>query len=510
MIALAIGVLMIFAVPKWFQHTSLFTRLYDTGIYHNLVWNIANGNGFWSNVLDRNHLGEHVSPIVAGFAPLYWMVPDARWLLVAQGLALGATVLLAGYFASVMARDLGRSPRRWLVAVAMLMAALYRPFLGAYGFEFQPINLGMPMVLAGLIALATRRWWLLAATVLLLMTTRESAALTLVGLGLVAALRFRQYKVSAVLMVAAGVFAVVGMQVIMPMFRGDVDWGHNSRVGPLLDWGTKWVYVFSLVAWLGFMPLLGWRVAISALPGAALNLMVHYQPQYSMNFHYDAQLGVFLVAGGVEGLVRLAPRIEAVAGWLGGAWSRRRQQWAVAGSIATLGLGTFLLVRPVLPEQGLVARMWTGRVFYPGERRRAIIEAIAQLRPLPGELMVMGPHTGPQFAGRDGITPILTQYEEYDIEIRPGLWVWSSVDCPLWLRERMQTGPEFEVIYESEHVLKARVHPPAAAPPNSEPVREPDLTNVSHHRDRSSRSVYVPVEESWSNVSRVALPYELN
>src|SRR5262249_10223 len=63
----------------------------DNGIYSNLVWNLVNGNWFYSGVLNRNHLGEHFSPIIVVFAPFFIVHPSPVWLLGAQGLAVGTT-----------------------------------------------------------------------------------------------------------------------------------------------------------------------------------------------------------------------------------------------------------------------------------------------------------------------------------------------------------------------------------------------------------------------------------
>lgn len=55
--------------------------VFDIGIYSNLAYNLAHGAPFWSSILQKNHLGEHFSPIMAAFAPLYRLVPGVHWLL---------------------------------------------------------------------------------------------------------------------------------------------------------------------------------------------------------------------------------------------------------------------------------------------------------------------------------------------------------------------------------------------------------------------------------------------
>ncbi|MEM6749811.1 MAG: DUF2079 domain-containing protein, partial [Planctomycetota bacterium] len=391
----AAGILAAFAVPKWFQHASMFSHIYDTGIYDNLVANLATGRGYWSSILERHHLGEHFSPIVLAFVPLYWAWPDARWLLVAQGIGQAIAVLLAGRYAVALCRQRGAAAPAWLIATAIALAFFYRPWLGAYAFEFQPINLGMPMTMAALVALAERRWRWFVAMCLLLATTRESAALTVAGLGVVAWLQQRRPRLAAGLVASSCVLAAFTMLVVMPAFRDQAAWAHVDRIAPWDHWDDKALYLFSLVAWLLFLPLLGWRVAAGALPGVALNLSVH-AGQYSMNCHYDSQLGAFLVAGGVLGLVRLAPKLDAIASRATRAWKPAARRLAVAGAFALLAAGLALRVHAVLPKHHLIGRLVTGELLFPAPERRHIQAALADLPVDPGETLVMGFYAGAQ------------------------------------------------------------------------------------------------------------------
>ena len=81
-------------IAKLLQYARFDINNFDTGIYHNLVCNINSGLGFYSSVLNRNHLGEHFSPIILFFSPLYQIYPTPLWLLGFQGLAIGVTYFL--------------------------------------------------------------------------------------------------------------------------------------------------------------------------------------------------------------------------------------------------------------------------------------------------------------------------------------------------------------------------------------------------------------------------------
>ena len=79
------GLFLIVWSIKYFHMYAIFDlRTFDAGIYGNIVFNTAKGDLFYSSVLEKNHLGEHFSPIMSFFAPFYWIKPDIRWLLIIQ------------------------------------------------------------------------------------------------------------------------------------------------------------------------------------------------------------------------------------------------------------------------------------------------------------------------------------------------------------------------------------------------------------------------------------------
>ena len=73
------------------QHRAFWTGRFDVGNLVQAVWSTANGDflsvtGLTGKQISR--LGAHFDPIVAAFAPLWWLWPDPALLLVTQGLAV--------------------------------------------------------------------------------------------------------------------------------------------------------------------------------------------------------------------------------------------------------------------------------------------------------------------------------------------------------------------------------------------------------------------------------------
>ena len=322
-----------FVLPKIFMHESGNTADLDTGIYSNLAWGLVNGQGWYGSVLGRNNMGEHFSPIIALLSPFYLAWPTAHVLMVAQGLAAAAAVALVLWLLDRFMVDRGVAARavplvayRWRAGACGLMlfvALLYRPMLAAWSFQFQPIVLGMPLVVAAIAAMhlgrdrrrdgrpgARRADVWLAVWVALLLTTRESAVLSVLGLGLYAGLVLRRWRLMLLLAAAAGVAAVFIFKVSMPYFReAGADWNHARRLGWDADWEGKRAYLQVLVLGAALLPLIGRRAlatTLAAVPGVLLNVAVDYEWQYALTAHYDAQTSAFLLVAAAHGLAAVA------------------------------------------------------------------------------------------------------------------------------------------------------------------------------------------------------------
>jgi uncharacterized membrane protein len=89
-----IGCIVLFSVGM-VRHLSFHSKAWDLAIFDQVIWNLANGNG-WEcsvrNVLDLR--GDHFEPILYLFVPLYKIIPHVGWLLGVQALALVGTGVL--------------------------------------------------------------------------------------------------------------------------------------------------------------------------------------------------------------------------------------------------------------------------------------------------------------------------------------------------------------------------------------------------------------------------------
>ena len=396
----AAAVLALYVVPKLLMHAGGFTADLDTGNYSHLAWAIGHGRGFASSVLGRHHLGEHFSPIMALFAPIYLVWASAYVLMVAQGAAVALAVVLVQAWlgrrlesAGLTADRIGRGAAGWRFgagAVVLVLSVSYPALTAAWQTQFQPIVLGMPMVVASMWLMhgrvggggiddgierpaSGRRTVALALVVALLLTTRESAPLAVAGLAIYAGVGLGRWRLALALGVVAGAWAGVVMGVLMPWFRAGADWRHAAYFGPLRQWDGsdgKLFYLLVLVGGLGFLPVMGRRAtaaALGAVPGVCLNLATDRPSQFGFANHYDAQNVGFLLVAAMWGAVWLTPRLAALP-------SPRRfvVGGVVAAGVVAAGVALHDIAGTQTPFEA-AARWW------PTPARRATVAAAARV-----------------------------------------------------------------------------------------------------------------------------------
>jgi uncharacterized membrane protein len=334
---------------KLAQYYSFRISDWDTGIYSNVLWNLVNGNGFYSDVLNRNHLGVHFSPIIVVFAPFFIIYPSPVWLLAAQGLAVGTTYVLLYFVAIKIFRDAKTRFAKPLALVFAIWAFLYRPLTSALLFEFHPSTLATPLLAAAILALlhsCDRGLWLLVAVLLL---SKENAPLAVLGLGCYAGLVLFRPRLGMALGTVAAASAALIMGVVMPLFRSD-DWVHYSRLGPFAEWQEKSAYLLALVKALAYLPLASWRSLMCAVPLVGLNLSVAFAPQFSTRFHYDDFASVFLLVAAMHGAVVVLRVVDSAF-----------KGWRAIAAYIFMALVALLLMEPVTRSAiSSLQRSWFG------------------------------------------------------------------------------------------------------------------------------------------------------
>ena len=308
------------------RHLAFNTGRFDLGNMVQAVWSTSHGDLLSVTSLrgpQISRLGAHFDPILAAFAPLWWLWPDPSLLLVVQvvAVALGAVPV------HLLARKHLGSERAGVgFALAYL---LYPPTQWLALNEFHPVALATPLLLLAFWYLDEDRLLAFAAVAAVACLTKEHIGFAVAALGVWYAFARGRRRAGATIAVAGTAVAVLAITVVVPHFApggASPFAGRYREVGgtpagmletvvtdPLrvletaFD-GNSVPYLLELVLPLAALPLLAPLAALTALPELAANLLSATRTQQSIHFHYTAAAIPGLVVAAVFGASRLRRR----------------------------------------------------------------------------------------------------------------------------------------------------------------------------------------------------------
>jgi uncharacterized membrane protein len=331
------------------RHEAFSTGRFDLGNMTQAVWATAHGRPLEVTSLGGEQfvrLGAHFDPILAAFAPLWWLWPSPAMLLLAQSVAIALGALPVFWLAR---KHLG-SER---AALGFSLAYLLLPALGWMTLsEFHPVALATPLLLYAFWFLDEGRLLPFAVAAVPAAATKEHVGLALAGLGVWYGLSRRRPWPAAGVAAAGVAVSALALGVVIPHFSPEGAssfYGRFEAVGgspggiartaltdPLTVVGEAserrdGAYLLQLVLPLAGLSLLQPLALLGALPELTLNLLSATRTQTSIHFQYSATALGFLVPAAVLAAGRLARGRARRAELLGAA--------AVAAALA----GNYLL-----------------------------------------------------------------------------------------------------------------------------------------------------------------------
>jgi uncharacterized membrane protein len=435
-----------------------FASTQDQGTFNQVFWNGLHGRFFQGSLsstlsyavirrgeppdVSYRRLGQHFTPALLLWLPLYALWPGAAFLIVLQ-----ATLVAAGGLVLY-----GLARERLEPAVAGLIALAYYAAQGVIGPALSNFHdlCQVPVCAFGLLwALERRRWtlvWILAA---LLLAVREDTGMVLIGVGLYLLATRRHPRLGAALLVASAACMLVVTGVVMPRISPDISGRFMVERFPQILGGRE-ASTLDLVTALALRPWMLLRELVTPVGPTLHYLIRHFVP---LAFVPAVSGASWLAAGPVlaglfvqgdsfplQANVRYA--LTVVPGVFYGAvvwWSRHaaaierawlRRFWigcAVASAIAALasnphGTLSFLLPEEIRPGRfvPLSAQWERGRALWPLVRR------------VPPDASVSASiWLIPQLSSRRAITryPHLSLRDDAG-EVRPADFV--AVDVPGW------------------------------------------------------------------------------
>jgi uncharacterized membrane protein len=313
------------------RHRAYDTGRYDLGNMVQTVWNTAHGHFLQMTGGDGvqiSRLAAHFDPILAAFAPLWWVWPSPEMLLVVQAVAVSLGALPVFWLAR---KHIGTERAGLAFALVYL---LYPATEWLTLNEFHSVALACPLLLFAFWYLDEDRVLPFAVLSAVAMTTKEEVGLVVAGLGVWYALR-RRPRTGTVIACAGLLVSAVAIAVVIPHFNSGAEssfYGRYDAIGGSAGGIARtaathpWTlfeqafqhrdlhYLMHLLVPLSFLFLLSPLVLVAFLPEAALNQLSATPTQTSIHFHYLAAAIPPLIAATVLGAAALTRRFPGRAG----------------------------------------------------------------------------------------------------------------------------------------------------------------------------------------------------
>ncbi len=208
-----------------------FYASYDQGIFNQVFWNNSHGRFFQSSLssalstnvvhqgefprVDYHRLGQHFTPALLVWLPIYALFPSPVTLTVLQVTLITA----AGLVLYVLARQHLEPPLAALISVSYYGAnAVIGPTLS----NFHDICQIPLFMFSLLLAMEKRWWWLFWVLAVLILMVREDSGIILFGVGVYLILSKRYPLQGAIVCMMSFGYILALTNFIMPLFSADI------------------------------------------------------------------------------------------------------------------------------------------------------------------------------------------------------------------------------------------------------------------------------------------------
>lgn len=308
-VALAGVFTLLYSLYGLFRHWHFGSSAYDLGIFDQVVWHLSRFETPSSSVRGFPHfLADHFFPIVALFAPLYWIAAGPETLIVAQAALFGASLVPVFVFA----RSRLSSGPSFGIAVAY---ALFWGIQSAMAFDVHEAAFAPLFIGSAILAHDRRAWtwfWLLMAA---LVFVKEDMAPLLTCFGILLVMQGERRR-GLWLIVGSAVIAAIVLGVIIPGYSDADTYGYLSVYSDVIrrPWTAPLVLVSppvkvrTMVLWLMpflFVPLRS-PLCVLLLPFVATRFLSSSPTHWGTVFHYSAPIAPIVAMAAADGLARIA------------------------------------------------------------------------------------------------------------------------------------------------------------------------------------------------------------
>lgn len=299
---------LVYAVLGLFRHWRFGTN-YDMAIFDQVVWHLSRFEAPASTIRGvQNIYGDHFHPVIALWAPLYWLWPSAGTLIVAQALLFAASTVPVFLF---LRSRLAYGPSVALTCSYGLFWGLQRAvFADVHEIAFAPL-----FIATAILALDQQRWPLLCASAVAIGLVKEDLIPIITFLGVL--LLLRGHRVAGLTFVVASVAAfLLVVRVIVPALGPGFSYTGPYETLLREPWTIPAAFVtppaklMTALLWVApfvLLPLFS-PFAVLLVPFALTRLLSDVPQHWGTTFHYSAPLAPILVMSAGDALHRIAAR----------------------------------------------------------------------------------------------------------------------------------------------------------------------------------------------------------
>ena len=229
-VVVAIAFYIITLVLTLHRHFTFYSS-YDQGIFNQVFWNGTHGRFFQSTLssqlstnvvhggevpeVDYHRLGQHFTPALLLWLPIYYLFPHPATLTVLQA----TFVTAAGLVLYALARIYLEPAISLLITISFYCA---NAVLGPTLANFHDISQIPLYVFTLLLAMEKRWWWLFGLLIILILAVREDSGITLFGIGMYMVVSRRYPRLGLGVCCLSFLYIVALTNLIMPLFSDDI------------------------------------------------------------------------------------------------------------------------------------------------------------------------------------------------------------------------------------------------------------------------------------------------
>ncbi len=300
---LSVSYAFIMSIVSLLKHQAFETHTFDLAIFDQAIWSITKSRFLFSSIKGNICLlGDHMSPVLVLFAPLYWIWNDAGVLLVTQ-----ATITAFCFFplALIAQEKLGKGIFPVFFSLALYF---YQPLRHSVRAEFHPELLANPILFFAFYFLLKGKIKLFLSMLIAVVLCKENMYGIVFAFGLYLLLN-KRFKMGLLLATISMVLFYLTTHTFIPLMNG-AHYAYISNYNYLFTgkWGNHLPlivqplgvleYLYKIFLPLGFLSFLHPPTLLLALPVLFQNMLSRSPSMHSIAFQYTAGLtpGVFISA----------------------------------------------------------------------------------------------------------------------------------------------------------------------------------------------------------------------